>query len=198
MAERVLPPGVETAEYNALAELARARYAPEPDPNEQTCNLEALTVLTSIAEARAAVNQVAGCAQRLLSIYTPNLEPDLYDQSEFIEVVKRLVLARPFAKVRVLLAEPARLSADGHPFLAMARRLSSCIDVRNLQARAGAPHCAYVIADERAIMYRLRADCWDGIADLDNAPVARLYLHEFDQLWDTCAPAQNLNLARRA
>ncbi len=193
-----MSPGVEIAEYNVLAELAHARYAPESDPNESTCNLEALSVLTSVAEARAAVNLVAARAQRLLSIYTPNLEPELYDQSEFLEVIKRLVLARPFAKVRVLIGEPGRASADGHRFLAMARRLSSCIDVRGLPARNGAPHCAYLIADERAIMYRLRADCWDGIADLDNAPVARLYLHEFDQLWDTCAPPENLRLARPA
>jgi hypothetical protein len=191
-------PGVEIAEYNVLAGLAHARYAPECDPGENTCNVEALTVLTSLNEARTAVNQVAGRAQRLLSIYTPNLEPELYDQSEFLEVIKRLVLARPFAKVRMLIGEPGRSSADGHRFLAMARRLSSCMDVRNLPARNGAPHCAYLIADERAIMYRLRADCWDGIADLDNAPVARLYLHEFEQLWDTCTPPESLRLARPA
>ncbi len=191
-----MAPGVEIAPHNVLEGLAHARYAPEIDSGEHNRTLDALAVLTSVAEARAAVNQVAARAQRLLSIYTPNLEPELYDQSEFLEIIKRLVLARPFAKVRLLLGEPGRSSIDGHRFLAMARRLSSCIDVRNLPARHGAPHCAYVIADERAIMYRLRADCWDGIADLDNAPVARLYLHEFDQLWDTCTPPEGLRIAR--
>ncbi len=188
--------GVENT--NVLAGLAHARYAPESDAPESPCSLDALTVLTSVTEARAAIHQVAARAQRLLSIYTPNLEPELYDQSEFLDVVKRLVLARPFAKVRVLVGEPGRASTDGQRFLAMARRLSSCIDIRNLPVRSGAPHCAYLIADERAIVYRLRADCWDGIADLDNAPVARLYLHEFDQLWDTCSPPENLRLARPA
>ncbi len=190
--------GVEIAEYNVLAGLAHARYAPESDSHEDACGLEPLTVVTSVAEARVAVTQVAARAQRLLSIYTPNFEPQLYDQSEFLEVIKRLVLAHSFAKVRVLIGEPGRLSPDGQRFIAMARRLSSCIEVRNLSARTGAPHCAYLIADERAIMFRLRADCWDGIADLDNAPVARLYLHEFDQLWDICAPPETLRLARHA
>ena len=193
-----MSPGVEIAQYNVLEELAHARYVPEPEGFGASIPLEPLAVLTSVSEARAAVNQVSARAQRLLSIYTPNLEPELYDQSDFLEVVKRLVLARPFAKVRVLIGEPGRCSADGHRFLAMARRLSSCIDVRNLPARNGAPHCAYMIADERAIMYRLRADCWDGIADLDNAPVARLYLHEFEQLWDTCTPPESLRIARPA
>jgi len=142
-----------------------------------------------------AVNQLAARTERLLSIYTPDLEPALYDQSMFIEVIKHLVLTRPFAKVRVLIFAPGRLSIDGHRFIALARRLSGCIDVRHLPLRAAVPHCAYVIADERAILYRLRCDAWDGIADLNNPPVAKLYLHEFDQLWDNCVVPESLRLA---
>ncbi len=193
-----MSPGGEFEQHNFLAALAHARYMPEADCNDDTGGFQALTVLTTLAEARMAVNQVAARAERLLSIYTPNLEPELYDQSAFLEVIKHLVLTRPFAKVRVLLCESGRLSADGHRFVAMARRLSSCIDVRNLPPRSDAPHCAYVIADERAILYRLRADGWDGISDLDNPPVARLYLHEFEQLWDTGANPESLRLARPA
>ena len=195
---RVVSPGGEFDQHNILAGLARARYMPETDCSDDTGGFQALTVLTTLTEARLAVNQLAARAQRLLSIYTPDLEPELYDQSAFLEVVKHLVLTRPFAKVRVLLTEPGRLSADGHRFVAMARRLSSCIDVRNLPPRGDAPHCAYMIADERAILYRLRADGWDGIADLDNPPVARLYLHEFEQIWDTCLTPESLRLARGA
>ncbi len=185
-------------EYNVLARLARARYVPESDQEDLACDFEALTVLTGTAEVRAAVRRVAASAQRLISIYTPNLEPELYDQSSFLEVIKCFVLARPFTKVRVLLAEPGRLAPEGHRFVAMARRLSSCIEIRNLPGQVREHHSAYLIADERAIVYRLRADLWDGIADLDNPPVAKLYLHEFDQLWDTCSPPQSLHLARRA
>ena len=190
--------GGELERHNVLVALAHARYVPEADCDDDTGGFHALTVLATLGEARLAVNQVAARAERLLSIYTPSLERELYDQSAFLDVVKRLVLTRPFAKVRVLLAEPGRLSADGHRFVAMARRLSSCIDVRNLPPRSDAPHCAYVIADERAILYRLRADGWDGIADLDNPPVARLYLHEFEQLWDKCVIPESLQLARHA
>ena len=79
---------------------------------------------------RAAVDTVAASAQRLMSIYTPDLEPDLYDQNGFLEIVKRFVLARRFAKVRVLLSDSGRLMRDNNRFIAMGRRLTSCIDIR--------------------------------------------------------------------
>src|SRR6185437_8806324 len=90
---------------SALAQLANARYAPESMGNPATTRpaSESLTVLSTLAEARSAVNEIAATAQRLISIYTPDLEPDLYDQTPFLEVIKHFVLARSFAKVRVLL-----------------------------------------------------------------------------------------------
>ena len=180
---------------------------------------EALTVLTSLEEARAAVETAASAAQRMISIYTPDLEPDLYDQSAFLEIIKRFVLSRSFSKVRVLLADPARVVRDSNRFAAMGRRLSSYIDIRHIgepqpnerlsspartDAASGQPRDAvadrsagaYLVADDKAVVYRLRADTWDGIADFNNPSVARLYLTEFDALWARSAPEDALRTAR--
>jgi len=158
---------------------------------------ETLAVLTSLAEVRAAVNEIAATAQRLISIYTPDLEPDLYDQSAFLEVIKHFVLTRSFAKVRVLLAEPTGVMRDSNRFVAMGRRLSSCIDIRYVAAQAPQRASTYLIADDRAIVYRMRADTWDGVADINNQAAARLYLQEFDQVWNASAAEHGLRAARR-
>ena len=151
-----------------------------------------IRVISSLEEMRAAVDAVAGGAQRLMSIYTPDLEPDLYDQNAFLEIVKRFVLARRFAKVRVLLSDSGRLLRDNNRFIAMGRRLTSCIDIRPAvvpagQRTAGYPG-AYLIADDRAIVYRVHSDRWDGVADLNNPPIARQYLDEFDEIWHASSP----------
>ena len=187
---------------SALAQLANARYAPESLNSGGRRGLnrhggETLAVLTSLAEVRAAVNEIAATAQRLISIYTPDLEPDLYDQSAFLEVTKHFVLTRSFAKVRVLLAEPMRVMRDSNRFVAMGRRLSSCIDIRYVAAQAPQRASAYLIADDRAIVYRMRADTWDGVADINNQTAARLYLQEFDQVWNASAAEHGLRAARR-
>jgi hypothetical protein len=191
----------ELEHKGALAQLANARYSPESNSGKgsrSSRGMEMLTVLTTLAEVRSAVCQVAASAQRLISIYTPDLEPDLYDQTGFLEVIKHFVLARSFAKVRVLLAEPTRVMRDSNRFVAMGRRLSSCIDIRYVAAEARQRASAYLIADDRAIVYRMRADTWDGVADINNPPVARLYLQEFDQIWDSSAPEHGLHAVRRA
>jgi hypothetical protein len=183
-----------------LAQLAHARYASESDlgsPGVRRPGDETLTVLTTLSEVRAAVNEVAATAQRLISIYTPDLEPDLYDQTPFLEIIKHFVLARSFAKVRVLLAEPSRVMRDSNRFVAMGRRLSSCIDIRFVAAQSAQRASAYLIADDRGIVYRMRADTWDGVADIHNLPAARQYLGEFDQVWNASAVDHGLRTARR-
>jgi hypothetical protein len=194
----VTAPGEQDANA-ALAQLASARYAPESATpgTPSTRNPESLTVLTSLVEARAAVNKAAASAQRLISIYTPDLEPDLYDQSAFLEIIKHFVLARSFSKVRVLLVEPSRVMRDSNRFVAMGRRLSSCIDIRYVTGDAPQRASAYLIADDRAIVFRMRADTWDGIADFNNQAVAKLYLTEFDNVWNASAPEHGLRAARR-
>ena len=62
------------------------------------------SILSSLDEYRATVAELATRAQRSLSIYTPDLEPLLYDQDCFLEPLKRLVLARSHARLRVLIA----------------------------------------------------------------------------------------------
>ena len=187
---------------SALAQLANARYASESVSSNGTGSAsrqgpETLSVLTSLAEVRSAVNEIAASAQRLISIYTPDLEPDLYDQTAFLEVIKHFVLTRSFSKVRVLLAEPTRVMRDSNRFVAMGRRLSSCIDIRYVTAQAPQRASAYLIADDRAIVYRMRADTWDGIAEANNPPAARLYLQEFDNIWNASAAEHGLRVARR-
>ena len=154
-------------------------------------------VISSLEEMRAAVDAVAASAQRLMSIYTPDLEPDVYDQTGFLEIVKRFVLARRFAKVRVLLSDSGRLLRDNNRFIAMGRRLTSCIDIRPASTTAGQRACGYLIADDRAIVYRVHANRWDGVADLNNPPVARQYLDEFDEIWHASAPDSDIRQASR-
>lgn len=195
-------PGQSDSSNNVLDELANARYAPESSAGEVSLATpaqtnETLLVIASLAEARAAINTAAAAAQRMISIYTPDLEPDLYDQTAFLEIIKRFVLSRSFSKVRVLLADPAQVVRESNRFMAMGRRLSSHIDIRHAAVQVPQRACAYFIADDRAIVYRLRADTWDGIADLNNPAVARLYLNEFDAVWNDSAPEHALRVARR-
>ena len=150
---------------------------------ERQPRTETLHVLTTFDEVRAATETVAASGQRLISIMTPDLEPDIYDQAALLETIKRFVLGHSFAKVRVLMRDQARLSNGANRFIAMAHRLTSYLEIRIRAPQYRELTAAYCIADDRAIVYRVRADRAEGIAGFNNPPIARQYLQEFDAVW---------------
>jgi hypothetical protein len=141
------------------------------------------SILTTLDEYRAAVAELATRAQRSLSIYTPDLEPQLYDQDCFLEPMKRLVLARSHARLRVLISDPARAAREGNRFMQMARRLTSYIDLRNVSPEYRGNPCSFIIADDKAIAYRQQCSRWDGIVEFNDIAVVRRYLGYFDEAW---------------
>jgi hypothetical protein len=155
-------------------------------PQEQIKTRGIRQVLTTVAEVRAAVVQVTNVANRTLSIMTHDLEPDVYDHDEFLETLKRFILARTFARVRVLILEPARVLLSASRFVAMGRRLNSYIEFRRVTPDLANHPEAFCIADEHAIVYRARAESWQGVSDTYEPAVARMYLSKFESLWNAC------------
>jgi hypothetical protein len=159
---------------------------------------ESLHVLSTIEEVRTATETVVASGQRLISIMTPDLEPEIYDQGTILDIIKRFVLGHSFAKVRVLMRDQARLISGANHFIAMAHRLTSYLEIRVRAPQYQALTAAYCIADDRAIVYRLRADRTEGIAGFNNPPIARQYLQEFDAIWQASGGEEReLRVARR-
>jgi hypothetical protein len=141
------------------------------------------SILSNLEEYRAAVAEIATRARRSLSIYTPDLEPQVLDHDLFLEPVKRLVLARSHARLRVLISNPGRVSRDGNRFMMMARRLTSYIDLRNVAPEYRNNPCTFIVADDRAIVYRQQCSKWEGLVDFDDVTVVKRHLAYFDEVW---------------
>jgi hypothetical protein len=157
-----------------------------PDPNETVKTRGVRQVLASVEDVRAAVVDVTALANRTLSILTHDLEPPIYDHDDFLETLKRFILARSFARVRVLIVDPTRVIKTGSRFVTMGRRLNSYIEFRNVRPEYRNHPEAFCIADEQALMYRARAESWEGMSDTYEPAVARIYLSAFDTLWNAC------------
>ena len=127
--------------------------------------------------------EIATRARRTLSIYTPDLEPQIYDHDSFLEPVKRLVLARSHARLRVLISDPGRAVREGNRFMMMARRLTSYIDLRNVASEYRSNPCSFIIADDKAIVFRQQCSRWEGMVDFDDIAIVKRYLAFFDEVW---------------
>jgi hypothetical protein len=85
-------------------------------------------VISTREEMREAAIEVAREASRKVSIFTHDLEPGIYDDPEFLEIIKRLVLSQTYARIRVLIADPSRAVKSGNDFVHLGRRLNTYIE----------------------------------------------------------------------
>jgi hypothetical protein len=145
-------------------------------------------ILSSREETRRAAIAVASGAKRSLAILTPDLEPGVYDHDEFLDVAKRLVLSKPWGKIRVLVSDPARAIRNGNRFVGVARRLNTYIELRNAHADYLGHREAFLIADDHGLVYRVDGTSWEGIADAYDPGVTRRYLELFDTIWGRSEP----------
>jgi hypothetical protein len=159
--------------------LARGGSAP-PVP-------EPLQVLTTLEDVRAANRRALATAQRLISIFTPDLEPKLYEYEPFLDVVQKFLLSHSFAKIRILTQRPVPYGTP-HKLAAMRRRLSGHMEVRCATKQFTGRSQSLLIADSRAIVYRAQSSSYEGVAGFEQPPIAKLYLAEFDQMWVASAP----------
>ena len=170
-----------------------------PEPTDQLKTRGVRQVLSSIEEVRAAIVEVVRLANRGLTILTHDLEPQIYDHDDFLEPLKKFILARTFARVRVLIHEPNRVIKTGSRFVTMGRRLNSYIEFRNVKPEYRTHSDAFCIADEHALVYRARYDSWEGMADTYEPAVARIYServrHDLARLRDRARAPADVDLA---
>jgi len=145
-------------------------------------------VISTREEMRDAAIQVVSEASRRVSIFTHDLEPGIYDNSEFLEIIKRLVLSKTYARIRVLIAEPFKAVKNGNDFVHLGRRLNTYIEFRDVREDLRTHSEAFCIADDTALVYRLQASGWEGIADTHEPAVAALYGKMFDEIWLASEP----------
>ncbi len=140
-------------------------------------------VISTQEEMKQAVLEVVSESSRKVSIFTHDLEPGIYDNPEFLEIVKRMVLSQAYARIRVLIANPSRAVKTGNNFVHLGRRLNTYIEFRHVREDLRTHAEAFCIGDETSLVYRLQADRWEGIADTYEPAVARLYGTMFDEIW---------------
>lgn len=162
----------------SVAVLGRGGAQPTPEP---------LQVLTTLEDVRNASRRAVVGAQRLLSIYSLDLEPQIYEQQSFLEVAQRFLLSHAFAKIRVLTHRPVPYTSP-HKLAAIGRRLSGHMEIRTVSSQFAARTSGMLIADSRAIVYRAQVTSFEGVAGFEQPPIARLYLQEFDEMWLASVP----------
>ena len=143
----------------------------------------------TIALDRRSAIRTASCtmaqqARRELLLFDRSLEADLYDNSPFVDAIRRLALGRQGISVRLLLLDPRSTAAKSSPrLLELTRQLTSRIALQRASDEDKERLDAFLIADERGYVRRRNADLMDAVVDFNDPLGARKLRTEFDELW---------------
>ncbi|HKK06811.1 MAG: hypothetical protein P8Y53_17005 [Pseudolabrys sp.] len=140
-------------------------------------------ILESSEDCREVALALARQAHRSLHIFGQELDPAVYDSSEFNQAVRDVAIAHPSNQIKVLVHDADSVIKRGHRLIELARRVTSHIEIRKLTEDYAHYNEAYLIADGRGLLYRKHAGRYDGIAAFNDPMRARELVRFFEEAW---------------
>jgi len=151
-----------------------------------------VTKLNTLEEFRDFTLQLAQQAQRQLVIFTPDLEPDLYDSDPFIEKALSLVKRSRQTRIRILALETKYLVERNHRILKLFRLTDQQVELKKSSADPAMASPAYFICDDHSIIRRQDHNLYQGLCYSGDRARVKDQLEEFDLRWNTASSDPNL------
>lgn len=154
--------------------------------------LEFATVTGSAAFAEAAL-EVVSAARHELALLSVDLQKNLFGTDAFTARLRNFILAHRRARLRVLIHDPVSAVRNSIRLVEFGRLLSSRIEFRAVPEERRKLREEFLIADERALLYRSSPDQLEAKHYPDAPLVARSHLREFDALWQESTVAREMS-----
>ena len=183
----------EEFEDAGLAHRAMRLTLPAPaDDEKPSPDIGALTAGSRRETAEARL-QLLTDARHQLAVYLPMLGNDSYASAEELAEMRRIAISGRWARIRVLLHDPAAALRNDHRLVALAQRLPSAIQIRMPVDEADLAYVsAYMLNDVGGYLFLPEADRPEGrAARHDRASQAPLQQH-FDEVWERAERASML------
>lgn len=143
--------------------------------------------------AIAASIAVLAQARRQMLIHSRALDPGLLDEPRVLEQVRRFAVAGHAKQVRVLLHDAAAPQRAGAPLLALAQRLPSVFQFREVSDPVDRSDAtAYLVDEGGGYYFRGLGHRYDGETDLLGGGRARQLRAAFDRVWERARPCSEL------
>ena len=131
-------------------------------------------------------------AQNSLCIYSPDLEPWLYNHNSIQQACSKLLLAHPKKSLRILLRDTSRITREGHALLSLSHRLSSRCSIRKVNFDHDYVDDAWLIADDCGLFTRKAQQLQQGVVYYSDPARVRQSQRLFNAMWDVSHSDINL------
>lgn len=150
-----------------------------------------IAITTREENATAALEMMRQASQKI-AIISHDLDPFVYDQLEFRNAMKDLVLNNRFAQIRIIVFEPETIVRRGHKLLDLATHLSSFIHFKKVAREYKSFNEAVLIADDVGFVFRENIERYRGKVNFNSRSESKSLLDVFDNMWEAAKPDANL------
>ena len=123
-------------------------------------------------------------AQRQIRIFSPRLDPSIFDNDELRHHLFNFASQHPYAEIHILVQNPQLLVQNGHRLLQLYHRLPSRVQMRTLKPGCKTSHTEFMLTDQAGILYKQSLNRYTGYAVHWSPLDATELANEFDTLWN--------------
>ncbi|MFT7458213.1 MAG: hypothetical protein ACI909_000886 [Planctomycetota bacterium] len=154
-------------------------------------NDDEVRISTSEEHLRSAT-LMAQQSRRSICIISRELDPHVYNLPDFVEAVKKTLLANRRANVRIIVFEGQTIARRGHLLLNLADKLPSYIEFRKPGIEYNSFNESVFIADNTGFIYRNSAERFEGNINFSDRRKSKTLMDVFEEMWNRSAPDPNL------
>lgn len=129
---------------------------------------------------------------RKIDIISRYFDSTIYDNTDYLEAVKKLSIASKFTKIRILIKDSDPMVKSGHRIIDLIQQLTSSIEVRQISDEYKSSNEAFSLFDEKGLIYLKHADRYEGIANFNRPRLASELTAYFNEVWERSIPDVNL------
>lgn len=129
-------------------------------------------------------------ARHQIDLFTPDLEADIYDNSDVEQLVIQLIRKHRDACIRILLQDSTRAVSDGHCLVRLSQKLTSSVFIRTPPDNHRGITDAFLIVDRTGLIRHTPGDTRNYQATVNyKAPLdAASQAEIFEQAWQHSTP----------
>jgi len=121
---------------------------------ERQGNTENDTQLENINDTRKAILKLTDSALRNIKIFTPNLEPELYDTDRFRKALLDFSRGNRHAKIQILATNTENAAHQGHQLIRLAQHSPSILQIKNTSKDYQALNFSFLLIDQSNFVFK--------------------------------------------
>lgn len=129
---------------------------------------------------------------RSIDIISRFLDSNVFDNTDFLEAIKKLSISSKFTRIRILIQDSEPMIKSGHRIIELIHQLTSSIEVRKISDEFKSDNQSFSIFDGKGILYLRSAERYNGFANFDRPRLATELSNTFNETWEHSEPDINL------